>query len=132
MILMPPSGKLAYPRIQAKLTTRATTAQASVNAIRAAGAKTQMIALPGTFWQHPEAYTDGRNDPILVSCFLPFGSKRQADTYRKWLIQLLPIIRCWFWISINTSMEMVQVNLGNVPTSKLLCPDDAIADIVAV
>lgn len=26
-----------------------------------------MIALPGTFWQHPEAYTDGRNAPIMVS-----------------------------------------------------------------
>jgi endoglucanase len=68
MILMRPNGKLFYPEVWTKLKGRATTAQASVNAIRAAGAKTQMIALPGTFWQHPEAYTDGRNDPILVSC----------------------------------------------------------------
>jgi hypothetical protein len=74
MISMLPSGKLTSPgsRRSWKLTYRATTAQASVNAIRAAGAKTQMIALPGTFWQHPEAYTDGRNDPILVSYLLRF------------------------------------------------------------
>jgi len=71
MTLMLANGKLSPLDVQSslgsKLTDRATTAQASVNAIRAAGAKTQMIALPGTFWQHPEAYTDGRNDPILVS-----------------------------------------------------------------
>jgi len=72
MISMLPSGEL-NPFLtleRSQLTCRATTAQASVNAIRAAGAKTQMIALPGTFWQHPEAYTDGRNDPILVSCLV--------------------------------------------------------------
>jgi hypothetical protein len=35
-----------------------------------------MIALPGTFWQHPEAYTDGRNDAILVSLLpLPLDVK---------------------------------------------------------
>lgn len=73
MTLMLANGKLSRLDVQSslgsKLTDRATTAQASVNAIRAVGAKTQMIALPGTFWQHPEAYTDGRNDPILVSFF---------------------------------------------------------------
>lgn len=68
MTLMLPSGTLSCPILVLKLMLRAITAQASVNAIRAAGAKTQMIALPGTFWQHSEAYTDGRNDPILVSC----------------------------------------------------------------
>jgi hypothetical protein len=69
MISMLGNGKLTSlgSRRGRKLIDRATTAQASVNAIRAAGAKIQMIALPGTFWQHPEAYTDGRNDPILVS-----------------------------------------------------------------
>lgn len=74
MISMLPSGKLIFPisASEEKLMNRATTAQASVNAIRAAGAKTQMIALPGTFWQHPEAYTDGRNDPILVSLIPTF------------------------------------------------------------
>jgi hypothetical protein len=71
MISMLPSGKLTTST-KSKLMDRATTAQASVNAIRAAGAKTQMIALPGTFWQHREAYTDGRNDPILVSFLFRF------------------------------------------------------------
>jgi hypothetical protein len=62
--------------------SRATTVQAAVNAIRAAGAKTQMIAIPGTFWQHPEAYTDGTNAPILVSFSYPLPylwSEGQAD-----------------------------------------------------
>ncbi|WVF66783.1 hypothetical protein IAT40_001525 [Kwoniella sp. CBS 6097] len=43
----------------------ATTVQASVNAIRAAGATTQSIALPGNEWTHPEAWSRGSNDPLL-------------------------------------------------------------------
>ncbi|OCF34565.1 hypothetical protein I316_03606 [Kwoniella heveanensis BCC8398] len=43
----------------------ATTVQASVNAIRAAGAITQSIALPGYEWTHPEAWSRGSNDPLL-------------------------------------------------------------------
>ncbi|WVQ94395.1 hypothetical protein IAU59_001474 [Kwoniella sp. CBS 9459] len=43
----------------------ATTVQASVNAIRAAGATTQSIALPGNEWTHPEAWTRGSNDALL-------------------------------------------------------------------
>ncbi|WRT63122.1 uncharacterized protein IL334_000025 [Kwoniella shivajii] len=43
----------------------ATTVQAAVNAIRAAGATTQSIALPGNQWTHPEGWTSGSNDPLL-------------------------------------------------------------------
>nr|XP_019048097.1 hypothetical protein I302_01862 [Kwoniella bestiolae CBS 10118]OCF27027.1 hypothetical protein I302_01862 [Kwoniella bestiolae CBS 10118] len=43
----------------------ATTVQAAVNAIRAAGATTQSIALPGNQWTHPEGWTSGTNDPLL-------------------------------------------------------------------
>lgn len=45
----------------------ASTVQAAVNAIRAAGATSQSIALPGTLYTHPEKWYDGTNDPLIVS-----------------------------------------------------------------
>lgn len=69
------SVQLSLSGLRSQLTIRASTIQAAVNAIRAAGAKTQMIAIPGTVWQHPEAYTDGTNAPILVSTKFSFSTR---------------------------------------------------------
>nr|XP_018266061.1 uncharacterized protein I303_00030 [Kwoniella dejecticola CBS 10117]OBR88219.1 hypothetical protein I303_00030 [Kwoniella dejecticola CBS 10117] len=55
----------------------ATTVQAAVNAIRAAGATTQSIALPGNQWTHPEGWISGANDPLLAST--PDISLRQVQ-----------------------------------------------------
>jgi hypothetical protein len=43
------------------------TIQAAVNAIRAAGATSQSIALPGTLYTHAELWYQGVNDPVVVS-----------------------------------------------------------------
>jgi hypothetical protein len=40
--------------------------QLAVNAIRAAGATTQMIILPGNTWTHPEAWSSGSNAEMLA------------------------------------------------------------------
>jgi len=43
----------------------AASVQAAVNAIRAAGAKSQIIALPGNFWAHADDWWNGNNNPLL-------------------------------------------------------------------
>lgn len=43
----------------------AASVQAAVNAIRAAGAKSQIIALPGNFWAHADDWLNGNNNPLL-------------------------------------------------------------------
>ncbi|KAI9633316.1 carboxymethylcellulase [Dioszegia hungarica] len=42
------------------------TVQAAVNAIRAAGATSQSIALPGTLYTHAELWYQGVNDPVVA------------------------------------------------------------------
>jgi len=39
--------------------------QLAVNAIRAAGATSQYIVLPGNFWTHPETWASGENNDML-------------------------------------------------------------------
>ena len=47
------------------LTCRAATVQAAVNAIRASGATSQTIAIPGNFWAHADDWLNGNNAPLL-------------------------------------------------------------------
>jgi hypothetical protein len=49
------------------VTLWAGTVQAAIDAIRAAGATSQTILIPGTEYTHLDAWTDGSDDALLVS-----------------------------------------------------------------
>lgn len=57
--------------------------QAAVNAIRAAGATSQSIALPGDLYTHPEIWYQGNNAPVVVSLYVDLPvlmiGKRHTD-----------------------------------------------------
>jgi hypothetical protein len=50
------------------VTLWAGTVQAAIDAIRGAGATSQTILIPGTEWTHLDAWSDGSDDALLVSC----------------------------------------------------------------